>query len=510
MRRQWAGWDATAMRICLYEDDKLLGTFDSDGQHVRVVFDENLTPTSGCVIYQLGDGRFAEQLWDFDARGSYETAQLRHWRDLVNEWDSARWPLPPELMRLVEGATPDLSAVALPKDRPAVNSAALRNLSRLRAAAMRYALDPVLPERIEALQRAVLDTGDSDLHGIAADAAQPIRELLHSGRQILCPDAEGKPVAVATVVDLSNLSNEDRQFAEEMQGAGKEYLNGLSSSEREAFEAEERREALVGLWGAALEAAQQVGRIMPVPAPAETLVDRGRELAAFVHAARRLRQMVREYESARTNYEPFVHEGQAIPFAFDPDVRRFAEELTDRFSKLWFVLSLSPTADPGPIGDAQDELQNAMRAIFPRLNPDAAPDEVMGGDWSLALTLDADPLEVDAVGRALDALERAEAVIREKGRNGQQNDATSQTTVVSQNDERDVWLYERINRGDASADIVAELKATARKNRWGIISSWPGIKNAARRYARRKNLPPPAPRQTKFSSKSTGKRRPCG
>jgi hypothetical protein len=58
---------------------------------------------------------------------------------------------------------------------------------------------------------------------------------------------------------------------------------------------------------------------------------------------------------------------------------------------------------------------------------------------------------------------------------------------------RNQWIYEQVMAGVKYTRIISDLKAMPAK--WQRISSIPGIKAVARRYAKQHSLPLPKPRQ---------------
>jgi hypothetical protein len=63
------------------------------------------------------------------------------------------------------------------------------------------------------------------------------------------------------------------------------------------------------------------------------------------------------------------------------------------------------------------------------------------------------------------------------------------------NDARDKWIYDRCCEGLVYDEIAKELKRIAGKKNWYPIQDKRGILQAAQRFAKRKDLPPPPPRQ---------------
>lgn len=67
--------------------------------------------------------------------------------------------------------------------------------------------------------------------------------------------------------------------------------------------------------------------------------------------------------------------------------------------------------------------------------------------------------------------------------------------VVSSNDERDAWLYEKDCEGVAASEIEQAFKPLAKQKNWALISGWRSIRAATTRYAKRKGLSHPPARQ---------------
>lgn len=72
--------------------------------------------------------------------------------------------------------------------------------------------------------------------------------------------------------------------------------------------------------------------------------------------------------------------------------------------------------------------------------------------------------------------------------------------IVSPNDERDAWLYEKDCEGVAASEIEQAFKPLAKEKKWALVSGWGSIRAATTRYAKRKGLPLPPRRQQKQRS----------
>ena len=73
--------------------------------------------------------------------------------------------------------------------------------------------------------------------------------------------------------------------------------------------------------------------------------------------------------------------------------------------------------------------------------------------------------------------------------------------IETPNDERDKWLYEQCCELVGYNTIVTRLRKLAKKKNWELIESVQGVKEAARRYAKRHNLTAIPKRQSGRSPK---------
>ena len=91
-------------------------------------------------------------------------------------------------------------------------------------------------------------------------------------------------------------------------------------------------------------------------------------------------------------------------------------------------------------------------------------------------------------------LEINEVPYRRSASNGRkiEPDAQDDTAVESTHDSRDKWIYEQAVKLVAWDTIRLQL---AKKKKWEGIETPNGVKDAAKRYARRKGLPQPPPRK---------------
>lgn len=99
----------------------------------------------------------------------------------------------------------------------------------------------------------------------------------------------------------------------------------------------------------------------------------------------------------------------------------------------------------------------------------------------------------DVLHEFIEYLRRLSVVLRAKIANEPVRREQVQQTrrFINGNDDRDKWIYEQCCTGAPYKEIINDLRKRAEKKKgWERIETIQGVKEAARRYAERNNLPP--------------------
>jgi len=173
------------------------------------------------------------------------------------------------------------------------------------------------------------------------------------------------------------------------------------------------------------------------------------------------------------------------------DSQVFAD-LRDEIFRIWYALP-HPDEEYGGHFDRLDEAIDALRMLVCALDQlcyrwAIAAFGAWGGYWFM--TAVSDKFRLDKFYRwSTIELPTEEIVALIK----QPLTGESEQEMVDAADECDRWIYDQVMAGKKYPRIIKELKAKPVK--WRRISSIPGIKAIARRYAERNSLPIPAVRQ---------------